>query len=115
MPKAGESTRVVKRLNPTQPGAIKLARRYGEALVCVRYRHDADGHHRLTTVELVVERVPIVRRPSPIVAVKLPLDEPTLRIRAMTLGAKWDGKARVWYMSRAVAKELGVLKRIVQD
>ena len=115
MPKTRERTRVVKRLSPTQSGAIKLARRYGEALVCVRYRHDADGNHRLTTVELVIERVPIIHRPSPTVAVKLPLDEPTLRVRAMTLGAEWDGKARVWYMSRAVAKELGVLKQIVQD
>ena len=29
-------TRIVKRLSATQPGALKLARRYGDALVCVR-------------------------------------------------------------------------------
>jgi hypothetical protein len=115
MPKARDRTRVVKRLDPTQPGAINLARRYGEALVCVRYRHDADGLHRMTTVELVVERVPIVRRPSPIVAVVLSLNDPKLRAKAMTLGATWDAKMRVWRMSREVAKKLGVLGGIVQD
>src|SRR4051812_41936053 len=48
-------TRIVKRLSASQAGAIKLARRYGDALVCVRYRHDLQGRLRYTTVELVVD------------------------------------------------------------
>ena len=43
-----ESTRVVKKMSPAQPGAVKLARRFGDALVCVRYRHDAQGQQRYT-------------------------------------------------------------------
>ncbi len=43
MAHALEGTRVVKKMSPSQPGALKLARRYGDALICVRYRHDAQG------------------------------------------------------------------------
>ena len=49
-------TTVIKRLSASQPGAVKLAQRFGGALVCVRYRHDAQGCIRYTTVELVVDR-----------------------------------------------------------
>jgi hypothetical protein len=87
-------TRVVKRLSPNQAGALKLARRYGSALVCVRYRHDAAGRHRYTTVELVVDDAPVAtrKRPEEIVAIRIDRDEPTLRSRAYARGAKWDGK-----------------------
>jgi hypothetical protein len=115
MPRAYERTRVVKRLAATQPGAIKLARRYGDALVCVRYRHDPDGHHRYTTVELVVEKVPIVHRAIEIVAVQIRTDETTLHSQARKYGAKWDSKARLWYMSRGTAKKLGLLNRLVKN
>lgn len=47
-PERGDDTTfpVIKRMAPHQPGAVKLARRYGDALVCVRYRQDPDGQHR---------------------------------------------------------------------
>jgi hypothetical protein len=41
-----ERLRVIKRMAPHQPGAVKLARRYGKDLLCVRYRSDPDGLHR---------------------------------------------------------------------
>ena len=56
------ATHVVKRFSATQPGALKLARRFGDALVCVRYRHDPEGRYRYTTVELVVDEAPVERR-----------------------------------------------------
>src|SRR6185369_2650549 len=73
-----EQTRVVKKLSVTQPGALKLAQRYGEALVCVRYRHDAERRYRYTTIELVVERAPIKRRNpalDAIVVVRIPFGD----------------------------------------
>jgi len=115
MPKTYERARVVKRLAATQPGAIKLARRFGNALVCVRYRHDPDGRHRYTTVELVVEKVAIVRRTIQVVAVRLGPDETKLHAQSRAHGARWDGKARLWYMSRGAAKKLGLLNRIVEN
>jgi hypothetical protein len=119
-------TRVVKRLSPLQPGAIKLARRYGRALVCVRYRHDAAGRMRYTTVELVVDEAPLddsarrarsaaaaAARAKRIVAVVLDPNDLSLRKAAMSHGAAWNARDRVWYMPHAVAKALKILDRIV--
>lgn len=52
-------THVVKTLWPPQAGTIKLSRRYGPALLCVRYRHDEAGLRRYTTVELIVDEAPV--------------------------------------------------------
>ncbi|HEY9064941.1 MAG TPA: hypothetical protein VIO33_08150 [Burkholderiaceae bacterium] len=110
------ATRVVKRLLPDQAGALKLARRYGRALVCVRYRHDTTGRHRYTTVELIVDDAPITPRghPTDTVAVRIDPDQPTLRSRAYARGAKWDAASGLWLMPRCLAKELRLTRRIVK-
>ena len=112
-----EQTRVVKKLSVTQPGALKLAQRYGEALVCVRYRHDAERRYRYTTIELVVERAPIKRRNpalDAIVVVRIPFGDTERQLQAQACGARWDSKSRVWYMRYGTAKQLGLQKQIVE-
>jgi len=110
-------TRVVKKMSATQPGALKLARRFGEALVCVRYRHDAEGQRRYTTVELVVDHAPIANRKpvrDRLVAVHIPFNDPPLRRQAQALGARWDEQVGIWRMLRSTAKQLKLLKQIVE-
>lgn len=106
--------RVIKRMAPHQPGAVKLARRYGKDLVCVRYRSDPDGLHRWTTVELIVEKVPIVKRPVPTVALRLRHDERELRAELLRQGGAWDGGARLWRAPLNAVQALGLLGRIVE-
>ena len=110
-------SKVVKRLRPDQRGALKLGRRYGDALVCVRYRHSADGRLRFTTIELVVDQAPVMRRSpikqDPIVLVRLPwMDQ-----RSFTLligrGATWHRDRRIWSMPESMAKSFGPAARIV--
>ncbi len=43
-------------LKPGQRGTKSLAEKYGDALLCVRFRYDARLRQRLKTVELIVER-----------------------------------------------------------
>ena len=90
-------TRIVKRLSATQPGALKLARRYGDALVCVRYRHDSDHRHRYTTVELVVDEAPVQNRArlDEIVMVHLAFDD--TRRRQLALAEAPGGTPVVGY------------------
>ncbi len=45
-------------LVPGQKGTVGLYNKYGEDLVCVRYRYNEDGF-RIKTVELVVDKVKI--------------------------------------------------------
>ena len=97
--------RVTKRLAPMQPGAIKLARRYGDALVCVRYRRDAQGSRRYTTVELIVECTPVsTARRDREVEVEIPWNQRRLRATALSRGATWDPQRRLWNMPRHLAE-----------
>ena len=83
-------TWVIKTLWPGQAGTIKLSRRYGDALVCVRYRHDAKGAVRYTTIEVVVDQAPL---PSVFArhgtqSIHLAHTEAALRAQAIQHGAK---------------------------
>ena len=104
-------TRIVKRLAPDQAGALKHARRYGDALVCVRYRHDAKRQTRYTTVELVVDEAPLAPRSNPdhvLVCVRIAHSNSDMRSRAMALGAQWSGVTSIWIMTRKAARTLGL-------
>lgn len=43
-------------LKPGQPGTKRLVEKYGDYLLCVRFKYDAESRQRLKTVELIVER-----------------------------------------------------------
>lgn len=106
--------RVAKKLLPGQPGTLKLVRKHGEALLCVRYRLDQEGLQRCTTVELIVERAPVVRRVDRMVAVRVRYEEDSLRAVIRDRGAKWDHAAKVWRMPHRLAVGLGLKNRIVE-
>jgi hypothetical protein len=109
-------------LRPGQAGTKKLAMRYGERLLRVRYLYDEKTARRLKTVELIVESVPwrpAKRRPrrrdEEIVAVRIAYGELELRERAKRLGAVWRSAQKVWEMSWLHAKRLGITDRVVAD
>lgn len=103
-------TRIAKRLAPDQAGAKKLARQYGQALVCVRYRHDAAQGLRYTTVELVVEQaqLPATRARNTTVYVHISHLAAKLKARAQASGARWDTSRQAWRMSLQTVKKLGI-------
>lgn len=114
--------RVIKKLSPEKPGAIKLAHRHGDALVCVRHRLDASGQTRVTTIELIVDQaavqarkrpVPEAEPPSaPVVGVQIAWHEKPLQQAAKGAGATWDAAARLWRMPESVARALELADRI---
>ncbi|MDP1690868.1 MAG: hypothetical protein Q8L49_02715 [Burkholderiaceae bacterium] len=104
--------RVAKKIKPSERGAIKLSRSYGSELLCVRYRENPEGTERLTTVELVVERVVIQKRDDPVVSFKIKQDEVDLRHLAMAKGAKYDGKNYMWQLRRSEVLRMGLKGRI---
>lgn len=107
-----DSWRVAKKIKPSQRGAIKIARNYGSELLCVRYRANPDGTERLTTVELVVERVMIQKRDDPIVSFKIKPEEVDLRRLAQSKGATYDGKNHMWNLVRSEVLRMGLRSRI---
>ncbi|MDP1902210.1 MAG: hypothetical protein Q8K96_17445 [Rubrivivax sp.] len=110
----GGPLRVTKTMQPGQPGTLKLARRHGPGLVCVRYREDATGQTRYTTIELVVDEAPVQRRISmrTIVGVRIAWGEAALSARAKAMGAKWDSASRLWRMSLRTALALDLADRV---
>jgi hypothetical protein len=104
--------RVAKKIKPSQRGALKLARVHGQELLCVRYRENPEGPERLTTVELVVERVMIQKRADPLVAFKIKQDEVELQKLAQSKGAKYNGTTFMWKLRRSEVVRMGLKKRI---
>ena len=103
---------VAKKMTPSQHGAIKLARIHGKELLCVRYRENPDGTERLTTIELIVERVAIQKRIDPVVSFKIKPAELDLRRLARSKGATYDAKTCMWKLVRSEVLRMGLRSRI---
>jgi hypothetical protein len=104
--------RIAKKIKPSERGAIKLARTHGSELLCVRYRENADGTERITTVELIVERAVIQKREDPVVAFKLKSEESELRQMVQAKGGRYDGRRHMWKLRRSEVIRLGLRSRI---
>jgi hypothetical protein len=107
-------------LAPGQNGTKKLLARYGERLVCVRYRYDATRKVRHKTVELIVETAPWVphrrnprREPEDLVVVRIGFSETDLRERIKAAGAIWRPRQRKWEVDWKTVRELGLQYRVV--
>jgi len=109
-------------LRPGDKGTRKLAARFGKRLVCVRYRYDAAGGRRYTTVELIVaeaewqprSRKPRANRsPEEMVYVRVGFGEEGLRAKMKALGAIWRPQHKVWELPWGVVRGLGIEDRVV--
>lgn len=104
-------SRVIKKLEPHAPGARRWAAAYGDKLVCVRYRVDAQSQRRQTTVEIVVDEAPTQN--SLRVGVRVAWGEKELARSVRTAGGTWEPEVRLWMMTLGQAKRLGLTDRIV--
>jgi hypothetical protein len=109
-------TRISKRLAPDQDGAKKLARRFGGALVCVRYRQDPALGLRYTTVELLVEQaqLPTARARNTVAFVHIRHIDRAGKTQALAEGATWDAKKQAWRMSLESAQRLGLADAVLE-
>lgn len=104
------------KLRPGQRGTKRWVAKYGDQLVCVRYRYDAQQHKRYTTVELIVDEAEWTPPPSPdtIVALRVAWDEGKIRQIVKNAGGRWDAQQRVWRLRYDQAVALGLLDRLVE-
>ena len=110
-------------LRPGERGTKKLLNKYGDTLVCIRYRYDAVRGMRYKTVELVEEasrwegelvQPRKSRRPAPTdrFGIRIGFEEMELRDRAKQMGGIWRPKQKLWELSYAQIETLGLLDRI---
>lgn len=102
---------VIKKLPPTAPGAKRLTERFGGALVCVRYREEAESGKRLTTVELIVAERPLPARTG----VRIAYGETELRRRVKEAGGIWDAEHKVWRLPKSTIRKLKLEQRVVTE
>jgi hypothetical protein len=110
---AASKLRVSKKLATTNRGAITLAREFGDALVCVRHRIDAEARFRYTTVELLIEKAEMRPRQVKMVNIRVHPKEYGLRNVVRAAGALWDSKIGLWRIPKRVATVLHLTARIV--
>lgn len=103
----------VKRLQPGVPGTKRLLERFGQALVCVRYRVDTISGRRFTTVELVVEERAAKTKSD--AWVRVAYNETELRNRVKNAGGVWDATRKLWSVPAQAVKVLGLEKRAIKD
>jgi len=91
-----------KHLKPGQKGTKRLVEKYGDALLCVRYRFDEIRGVRLKTVEIVVEEK-VLRsfpryRDKDMVKLIVAYTEKSLREQLKAAGGRWDPQAKLWFI-----------------
>ncbi len=108
---------MLRNLKPGQPGTKRLLAQYGEQLLCVRYRYDAERKTRRKTVELLVEEVPwevpaTQLRPESLIGLRVGIQEVNLQRQIKLAGGKWNPAQRVWELRYDQAVRLNLTDRI---
>ncbi len=99
-------------LTPGANGTKKLVDRYGDRLVCVRDRYDADRRKRIKTVELIEEESDWLPR-AELYLVKVAWDEVGLRDRMKAAGGRWNAEKKLWVVSGPTVRALMLQERVV--
>lgn len=105
------SSAALKRLPLGAPGTKRLVERYGDALLCVRYRHDPQRKLRLTTVEPIVEERP--RKPEQSAWIRIADNEIELRQGIKAAGGTWHPERKLWQLALKAIKSMKLQTRVV--
>jgi hypothetical protein len=106
-------------LPPGANGTKALVRKYGDQLVCVRYRYDKTTRKRYKTVELIVEEKDW--QPGSIsysdkkVFVRIDYGETDLRELLERHGGYWNPDKKAWHILYRKVVELGLEKRLLDS
>jgi len=111
-------------LKPGQKGTKRLADKYGDSLVCVRYKYDAEEGKRFTTVELIEEEspwttdCPVPTRedqvaPSQRLPVRVEYWETDLQEKVKSVGGIWRPRHKLWEVRYDDIVSLGIESRVV--
>jgi len=90
-------------LKPGQRGTKSLAKEYGNALLCVRFRYDAKLRQRLKTIELIVERTEWTPPPpqyaaDTLVPLRIDATDMPMRLQAKAAGGRWNPEKKLWFV-----------------
>lgn len=88
-------------LKPGQRGTKSPAKKYGDALLCVRFKYDQESRQRLKTVELIVEKIGWTPPPprytvDTLVPLQIKATDMNARFQAKAAGGRWNTEKQLW-------------------
>jgi hypothetical protein len=113
-------------IKPGQNGTKRYMDKYGDRLLCVRYRYDKSQGRRYTTVELIVaegrwavetgkegpdQQTPAV---SQMLAIQVDYRETELRDKIKAAGGIWRPRQKLWELRYSEVVALGLESRVVE-
>ena len=112
--------RTLLHLKPGQKGTKQLLTQYGDRLVCVRYRYDAQRKKRFKTVELIVaertwEQPPPRFAADTRVGLRVGFAEVEMRDQVKQAGGKWNRGRKVWELRYDQVVALKLAAPIVEE
>jgi hypothetical protein len=111
-------------LKPGQKGTKKWLDVYGDRLVSVRYRYDAEKGRRYTTIEIIAEEgdwrpakenTPSSRSMTEMLGIRVVGYELELREQVKKAGGIWRPRQKLWELPYGQIMALGLEDRIVDD
>lgn len=108
------------KLKPGQNGTKKYLAKYGDALVCVRYRYDEQNRKQFKTVEIIVSESdwepPAAKYPvSTLVGLAIGLKETSLQSQVKAVGGRWDKDKILWIVPYGCIRGTKLEKLIVLE
>ncbi len=112
---------VLKTLKPGDNGTKRLSSRYGDRLVCVRYRQDKARNRRYTTVEIIVDEGPIEQnklyRLAPeerglLVNIFIAHQDSETRAKVLEAGGVYQPESKLWKLALGKVVKLGLIDRM---
>ncbi|MBF0102441.1 MAG: hypothetical protein HQK77_16175 [Desulfobacterales bacterium] len=109
-----------RKILPGQAGTKSLMEKYGDDLICVRYKYDEKDMVRIKTVELLVEKSTWIKNikkdsKNKVIGVKIDYAEMELRAKVREAGGKWNRTKKVWELPMADIVMLNLESRIVEN
>lgn len=84
-------------------GNQKPGEKVRDALLCVRFRYDAESRQRLKTIELIVERTEWTPPPprytaDTLVPLHIKAADMPMRLQAKAAGGRWNPETKLWFV-----------------
>ena len=107
-------------LKPGQRGTKRLVEKYGDALLCVRFRYDEKTRQRFKTIELIVEKTgwtPTKRqyKSDELVPLRIEAFDLPMRSQAKAAGGRWNPEKRLWFVKYGKIAGSALEKHIYVD
>lgn len=110
---------VKRKLIPGEAGTKRWIEKYGEDLLCVRYRYDEKHKRKITTVEIIADKGIWEKNPqkipkSKIMRIRVDYGEISLAKLVKAAGGRWNKQIKLWELPYGEVLTLGLEKRIVK-